>query len=329
MRRRDFFGLAVGTAALGWPRPSISQQSGNLPVIAFLGGATPAMWAPWTGAFVDRLKALGWIDGQTVRLEFRWAEGKPELITPLAQEFARLNPNVIIGGANDVAGTRAIRKEIPTTPIIFFANDPLGSGLVNSLARPSGNMTGISLQTLDLANKRFELLRETVPNIHRLAVMANANIDPTTLEMNTVQELARKFEIDPIPLEIRRAEDIESAFAKLKTEQVDALYVVIDALLNTNRLVIVRSAEAAKLPAIYGTHDWVRSGGLMSYGSNFPVLFARIAEMADSILRGTKPEDIPVEQPTRFELVINLKTAKAIGLPIPGSILARADDVIE
>jgi putative tryptophan/tyrosine transport system substrate-binding protein len=181
------------------------------------------MWAPWTGAFVDRLKALGWIDGQTVRLEFRWAEGKPELITPLAQEFARLNPNVIIGGANDVAGTRAIRKEIPTTPIIFFANDPLGSGLVNSLARPSGNMTGISLQTLDLANKRFELLRETVPNIHRLAVMANANIAPTTLEMNTVQELARKFEIDPIPLEIRRAEDIESAFAKLKTEQVDAL----------------------------------------------------------------------------------------------------------
>ncbi|MFZ2081878.1 MAG: ABC transporter substrate-binding protein [Xanthobacteraceae bacterium] len=284
------------------------------------------MWAPWTGAFVDRLKALGWIDGQTVKLEFRWAQGRPELITPLAQEFARLNPSVIIGGANDVAGTRAIRKEIPSIPIIFFANDPLGSGLVNSLARPSGNMTGISLQTLDLANKRFELLRETIPSMRRLAVMANANIAPTTLEMDTVQELARKFEIDPIPLEIRRAEDIEAAFARLKTEQVDALYVVIDALLNTSRLLIVKSAEAAKLPAIYGTHDWVRSGG---HGSNFPVLFARIAEMADSILRGTKPEDIPVEQPTRFELVINLKTAKAIEVPIPATLLARADDVIE
>ena len=329
MRRRDFFGLAVGGAAFGWPRLTLAQGSQKLPVIAFLGGATPVMWAPWTGAFVDRLKALGWIDGQTVKLEFRWAQGRPELITPLAQEFARLNPSVIIGGANDVAGTRAIRKEIPSIPIIFFANDPLGSGLVNSLARPSGNMTGISLQTLDLANKRFELLRETIPSMRRLAVMANANIAPTTLEMNTVQELARKFEIDPIPLEIRRAEDIEAAFARLKTEQVDALYVVIDALLNTSRLLIVKSAEAAKLPAIYGTHDWVRSGGLMSYGSNFPVLFARIAEMADSILRGTKPEDIPVEQPTRFELVINLKTAKAIEVPIPATLLARADDVIE
>jgi len=175
MRRREFFGLAIASTAFGWPRPVVAQQSGKLPVIAFLGGATPTMWAPWTSAFVDRLKALGWIDGQTVRLEFRWAEGKPELITPLAQEFARLNPNVIIGGANDVAGTKAIRKEIPTIPIIFFANDPLGSGLVNSLARPSGNMTGISLQTLDQANKRFELLRETVPGMRRLAVMANAN----------------------------------------------------------------------------------------------------------------------------------------------------------
>jgi putative tryptophan/tyrosine transport system substrate-binding protein len=329
MRRRDFFGLAIGSTTFVWPHLILAQQSGKLPIIAFLGGATPAMWAPWTGAFVDRLKALGWIDGQTVKLEFRWAEGRPELITPLAQEFARLNPNVVIGGANDVAGTRAIRKELPTVPILFFANDPLGSGLVNSLARPSGNMTGISLQTLDLANKRFELLRETIPSMRRLAVMANANVAPTTLEMNTVQELARKFGIDAVPLEIRRSEDIESAFARLKTEQADALYVVIDALLNTNRLLIVRSAEAAKLPAIYGTHDWVRSGGLMSYGPNFPALFARLAEMADNILRGTKPEDIPVEQPTRFELVINLKTAKAIGVPIPGTLLARADDVIE
>ena len=263
MRRRDFFGLAFGSTAFVWPRETLAQQSGKLPVIAFLGGATPQMWAPWTGAFVDRLKALGWIDGQTVRLEFRWAEGKPELITPLAQEFARLNPNVIIGGANDVAGTKAIRKEIPTVPILFFANDPLGSGLVNSLARPSGNLTGISLQTLDLANKRFEILREAVLSMRRLAVMANANIAPTTLEMETVQGLARKFGIDAVPLEIRRSEDIESAFARLQTEQVDALYVVIDALLNTNRLLIVRSAQAAKLPAIYGTHDWVHYRGAL------------------------------------------------------------------
>ena len=142
--------------------------------------------------------------------------------------------------------------------------------------------------------------------------MADANTFPTMLELNTVQALARKFGIDPIPLEIRRTEDIVSAFVRLKTEQADALYVVINELLNANRLLIVRSAKAARLPAIYGTHDWVRSGGLMSYGSNFPSLFSRLAEMTDKILRGTKPEDIPVEQPTRFELVVNLKTSKAI-----------------
>jgi putative ABC transport system substrate-binding protein len=325
MRRRDFFGLAIGSAAFGLPRLTLAQPSGKLPVIAFLGGATPAMWAPWTGAFVDRLKALGWIDGQTVKLEFRWTEGRP--ITPLAQELARFNPSVVFGGSNDMA---AIRKAIPVTiPILIVSNDPLGAGLVKNLARPSGNITGVSLQNLDLANKRFELLREVVPRIRRLAIMADANVTPTVLEMNTVQALARKFEIEPIPLEIRRTDHIESAFARLKTEQADALYVVINELLNANRLLIVRSAEAGKLPAIYGTHDWVRSGGLISYGSNFPALFARLAEMADSILRGTKAEDIPVEQPTRFELVINLKTSKAIGVTIPATLLARADDVIE
>jgi putative tryptophan/tyrosine transport system substrate-binding protein len=327
MRRRDFFRLAIGSSALVWPRLTSAEQLGKLPVIAFLGGATPAMWAPWTGAFVERLKALGWSDGQTVRLEFRWTEGRPELITPLAQELARLNPSVVFGGSNDMA---AMRKAIPATiPILIVSNDPLGAGLIKSLARPSGNITGVSLQNLDLANKRFELLREVVPRIRRLAIMADANVTPTMLEMNTVQALAHKFEIEPIPLEIRRTEDIEPAFARLNTEQVDALYVVINELLNANRLLIVRSAEAAKLPAIYGTHDWARSGGLMSYGSNFPALFARLAEMADSILRGTKPEDIPVEQPTRFELVINLKTSKAIGVTIPATLLARADDVIE
>ena len=326
MRRRDFFGLAIGSAAFGWPRLTSAQQSGKLPVIAFMGGATPAMWAPWTGAFVDRLKALGWIDGQTVKLEFRWAEGRPELYAQFAQEFAELNPNVIVAGG---AAAPAVKKATSTVPVVFFANEPLGTGLVKSLARPSGNMTGISLQNLDLANKRFELLREAVPNIRRLAMMADATYDATMLEMNTVEALARKFGIDPIPCEIRRTEDIESAFARLKTEQADALYVVINELLNANRLLIVTSAEAARLLAIYGTQDWVRSGGLLSYGSNFPALFARLAEMTDSILRGTKPEDIPVEQPTRFELAVNLKTSKAIGVTIPGTLLARADDVIE
>jgi putative ABC transport system substrate-binding protein len=284
------------------------------------------MWAPWTEAYVDRLKALGWIDGQTVKLEFRWAEGRPELHTQFAQELAKLNPNVMFASGNELA---AITKITSTIPAVFLSNDALGGGVVKSLARSGGNITGITLQTLDIANKRFELLREIVPSMRRLAIMANANLVPTMLEMNTVQELARKFAIDSVPFEIRRTEDIEPAFAGLKNAQADALYVVIDALLNSNRLLIVTSAQAAKVPAIYGTRDWVQSGGLMSYGPNFPALFARLAEMTDSILRGTKPENIPIEQPTRFELVVNLKTSKAIGLAIPEAFLVRADEVIE
>ena len=284
------------------------------------------MWAPWTEAHVDRLKALGWIDGRTVKLEFRWAEGRPELHTQFAQELAKLNPNVMFASGNELA---AITKITSTIPTVFLSNDALGGGVVKSLARSGGNITGITLQTLDIANKRFELLREIVPSTRRLVIMANANLVPTMLEMNTVQELARKFAIDSVPFEIKRTENIEPAFAGLKSAQADALYVVIDALLNSNRLLIVTSAQAAKVPAIYGTRDWVQSGGLMSYGPNFPALFARLAEMTDSILRGTKPENISIEQPTRFELVVNLKTSKAIGLAIPETFLVRADEVIE
>lgn len=325
MRRRDFLGIAICGGALVQPHLSFAQGSGDLPSIGFVG-ATPAMWAPWTGAFVNRLRALGWIDGQTVKLEFRWTEGRPELNTQFAEEFAKLNPKVIVAGGTAIP---ALMKTTSTIPIVFFALDPLGAGMVKSLAQPGGNMTGISLQTLDAANKRFELLREIVPTIRRLAIMADAADPQTMLERNTVQALAGKFGIDPILLEIRRTEDIAPAFAKLKIEPADALYVVINELLNANRLLIVASAEAARLPAIYGTRDWVKSGGLISYGPNFPSLFARLAEITDSILRGAQPGDTPVEQPTRFELVVNLKTSKAIGVPIPETFLAIADDVIE
>jgi putative ABC transport system substrate-binding protein len=233
---------------------------------------------------------------------------------------------VIVAGGTAIP---ALMKVTSTIPIVFFALDPLGAGMVKSLARPGGNMTGISLQTLDAANKRFELLREVVPNLRRLAIMADA-VDPqTTLEKNTVRALASKFGIDSVPLEIRRTEDIQPAFANLKSEQADALYVVINELLNANRLLIVTSAQAARVPAIYGTRDWVQSGGLISYGPNFPSLFARLAEITDSILRGAKPENTPVEQPTRFELVVNLKTSNAIGVPIPETLSTLADDVIE
>jgi putative ABC transport system substrate-binding protein len=273
------------------------------------------------------MTALGWIDGKTAKLEFRWAQGKPELHTQYAEEFARMGADVVVTSG---AAVPALMKASSTIPIIFaVANDPVGAGMVKSLAEPSGNVTGISLQTLDLANKRFELFREAVPSFRKLAIMADATFSQAMLEMKTVQDLCSKFGIETVPLEIRKTEDIQPAFAKLSAEKADALYVVINELLNANRLLIVTSAEKAKLPSIYGTHDWVRSGGMMSYGPNFPALFARSAEMADKILHGAKPSNIPVEQPTRFELVINLKTAQSIGAVISDAFLTRADDVIE
>ena len=326
MRRRDFLHLSFAASSIALSRLASAEESQKLPIIAFLG-VNPAMWEPWTAGFVDRLNALGWIDGKTARLEFRCAQGKPELHKQFANEFVQLGADVIVTSG---AAVPALMQATSTIPIVFaVANDPVGAGMVKSLAQPGGNVTGISLQTLDLANKRFELFHEAVPRFRRLAVMADATFSQAMLEMNTVRELSRKFGIESMPLEIRRAEDIEPAFARAKGEKADALYVVINELLNANRLLIVRSAEAAQLPSIYGTHDWVRSGGLMSYGPNFPTLFARSAEIADKILRVAKPNDIPVEQATRLELVVNLKTAKAISLQISDAFLARADDLVE
>jgi ABC-type uncharacterized transport system substrate-binding protein len=323
--RRAFITL-MGGAAAAWPLAVYAQNRGKLPSIGFLG-VNPTMWSAWTAAFVDRLAALGWIDGRTVNLVFRWAQGRPELHSQYATEFARLNVDVIVTSG---AAVPALQQASSSIPIVFaVANDPVGAGMVKSLARPGVNATGISLQTLDLASKRFELLLETVTNLQRLGIMADASFPQAMLEMATVQELARKFAIEVLPLEIRRTEDIVSAFEKMNVDKTEALYVVINELLNANRMLIVTSAETAKKPAIFGTRDWVLSGGLMSYGPDFRALFARAAEIADRILKGAKPDEIPVEQPTRFEMVLNLKTCRAIGLTVPPTILARADEVIE
>jgi ABC-type uncharacterized transport system substrate-binding protein len=323
--RRAFITL-MGGAAAAWPLAVYAQNRGKLPSIGFLG-VNPTMWSAWTAAFVDRLAALGWIDGRTVNLVFRWAQGRPELHSQYATEFARLNVDVIVTSG---AAVRALQQASSTIPIVFaVANDPVGSGMVKSLARPGVNATGISLQTLDLASKRFELLLETVTNLQRLGIMADASFPQAMLEMATVQDLARKFSIEALPLEIRRTEDIVPAFEKMNADKTEALYVVINELLNANRMLIVTSAQAAKKPAIFGTRDWVLSGGLMSYGPDFRALFARAAEIADRILKGAKPDEIPVEQPTRFEMVLNLKTCHAIGITIPPTILARVDEVIE
>jgi putative ABC transport system substrate-binding protein len=324
MKRREFITLVGGAAA--WPLAARAQQGGKLPIIGFLVPTAPATWAQWVTAFVQRLGELGWIAGRTVAIEYRWADGRGERFAEIAAEFVRLKVDVIVTGGSAVL---AAKQATSVIPIVFaVAVDPLGTGMVASLARPGGNVTGLSLQSTDLAGKRLELLREIFPGFRRLAIMGNAGYPATVLEMGEVQDAARTLGINPVALEIRRAEDIAPAFEGLKG-RADALYVLGDALLVNNQIRINTLALVARLPAMYNFREIVPAGGLMSYGPSFPDLFRRAAHYVDRILRGTKPEDIPVEQPTKFDLAINLTTAKALGLTVPDTLLARADEVIE
>ena len=323
MRRREFITLIGGAAA--WPLAARAQQAGKLPTIGFLG-ADASAWSSYTAAFVERLRELGWIEGRTVAIEFRWAEGRNERYSAIAAEFVRRKVDVIVAIGTAVV---AAKEATSVIPIVFpVAADPVGSGLVASLARPGGNVTGLSVQFTDLAGKRVELLREVVPGLRRLAIMVNVDDPGAVLDMREVQATASTLGLDVVTLEIRRAEDIAPAFETLK-DRVDALYVCGDALVNTNRIRINTLAVGARLPTMHGFREYVQAGGLMSYGPNFPDLFRRAAEYVDKILRGAKPGDIPVEQPTKFDLVINLITAKALGLDVPPTLLARADEVIE
>ena len=329
MRRRDFI-AGLGGAAAAWPVVAWSQQAGKLPTIGFLGGTTASLQSSWTAAFVSRLRELGWIEGRTVSIEYRWAEGRPARVAEVAAEFVRLKVDVIVAYGGAVA---TLKQATATIPIVFAVGlDPVGGGLVGSLARPGGNVTGLSVQGADLAGKRLELLREVVPRLRQLAIMGNAGYPQAVQEMGQVQAAARTLGIEVAPLEIRRAEDIAPAFETLKAQgnaQADALYVAAEGLVSTNRTRIITLALGARLPTIFNTREYAQAGAFMSYGASFQDMFRRAGDYADKILRGIKPAEIPVEQPTKFELVINLTTAKAIGLTISESFLARADEVIE
>jgi putative ABC transport system substrate-binding protein len=325
MRRREFIAL-LGGASVAWPIAARAQQAGKLPTIGFLGAATSSAWSQWVAAFVQRLRELGWIEGRTVAIEFRWAEGRPERSAEIAAEFVQLKVDVIVTSGAALLAAKQATSTIPT--VLAIANDPVGSGFVASLARPGGNITGLSLQGAELAGKRLALLREVVPDFHRLAILANSGNPGAVLEMSEVETTARTLGLAVVTAEIRRAEDIAPAFESLKG-RAEALYITTDALLNANRLRISILALGARLPTMHGFREFVEAGGLMSYGANYPDLFRRAAEYVDKILRGAKPGDIPVEQPTKFDFVINLTTAKALGLTIPESFLMRADEVIE
>ena len=323
MKRREFIGLLGATAVC--PLAVRAQQTA-VPVIGFMVSGTKASHGPWVDTLVQRIRELGWTE-RTVAIEYRWAEGRSERFTEIAAEFVRLKVDVMI--TTGTAPTLAAKRATSVIPIVFpAAGDPVGTGLVASLAQPGGNVTGLSIQTTDIAGKRLELLREIVPKLRRLAIMAHGGAPAAVLETREVQEAAGKFGIEAFPSDVRRADDIVPAFEALKG-RTDALYVVIDPLLTTNKVRINALAIGARLPTMYGFRELVEAGGLISYGANFPHLWRRAAEQVDKILRGAKPADLPVEQPTKFDLIINLTTAKALGLTIPPSLLARADEVIE
>jgi putative tryptophan/tyrosine transport system substrate-binding protein len=324
MLRRKFI-EALGSATIALPLTARAQPAGKMPTFGFLGTVATG-WRPWTDAFVQRLQQLGWTESRTITIVYRWDEGRLERDAEVAAEFVRLKPDVIV--TND-PGAEALKNATTSIPIVFaLAPDPIGAGLVTNLARPGGNITGLSLQSTDLAGKRLELLHGVVPHFRKLAMMFNGGYPVSKLERDEVAAAARPLSVEIMPLEIHGAEDIAPAFASL-TGQVDSLYVVGDALTFANRTQITKLALSAKLPGIFSDRLFSRAGGLMSYGPNFQDLFKRAAELVDKILRGAKPGDIPVEQPTKFELAVNLKTAEALGLTVPPTLLARAEDVIE
>jgi putative tryptophan/tyrosine transport system substrate-binding protein len=324
MRRREFIAL-LGGATATLPLVARAQQSDQLRRIAVLGD-TPSVWGVWIAAFADRLHELGWIEGRTVAIDYRWSEGRPERVAQFAAEFVQQKVDVIVtyGGAVTI-----LKQATTSIPMVFaLAVDPLGIGLVANLSRPGGNVTGLSLQQAESASKRLALLREVVPSLRGLAIMFDAAYPASVRETANVQNTARSLGLEVTQHGIRRAEDIASVFDAIKG-QTGALYVVENALMSANADQIIVLALNAKLPTTFTTGSSARAGALMSYGPNIPALFRHAADYVDKILHGTKPGELPVEQPTQFDFVINLKTAKALGLTVPHNLLVLAEEVIE
>ena len=327
MRRRDFITLLGGTAA-AWPLATHARQPAKLPTIGILASGTPEVQGRWWAAFVEQLRVLGWIEGRNVAIEHRWAEGRSERFTEIAAEFVRLNVEIIItDGSLAIA---AAKRATPVIPIVFAAaGDPVATGLVASLARPGGNVTGMSLMSSELGTKRLELLREVLPRLSRVAVLWNVDNPYSMLVFKLTQAAGRTMGIEVRSLEVRGPDDFDTAFEAARGLHPDALITVEDPLTLVHRTPIAEFTAREQLPSLHAIREFVAAGGLMSYGANLLDLFRRAASYVDKILRGAKPADLPVQQPTKFEMVINLKTAKALGLTVPPPLLARADEVIE
>jgi putative ABC transport system substrate-binding protein len=320
MRRREFITLAGGAVA-AWPLTARAQQVGKRPTVAFMWFNASADVA-LSAAFADRLRELGWTDGHTVAIDYRWSEGRAERVAEITAELVQQKVHVIFTYGAAVA---TLKEATTSTPIVVIAGDPVGSGLVASLSHPAGNVTGLSIQTPESAGKRLELLRQLVPGLRRLAILFDATYPATVLEKDNVQAMARNLSLEVELYATRRPEDIAPAFDALKGH-TDALYVVAN---SANGARIATLALNIRLPTTFEHAAPVRAGGLMSYGPDFVVLVRRAADFVDKILRGAKPGELPIEQPTKFNLAINLKTAAALGLDVPSQLQQLADEVIE
>ena len=326
MKRREFIALFLSAAVL--PLTVAAQTSPRIPRVGFLGAASPTAAGGNLDALRQGLRALGYVEGQTIALEVRWAEGRPERMSELVDELLRLEIDVLVVGSNPAV--LAAKKATQTIPIVMVAAaDPVGRGLVASLSHPGGNVTGLSLSNEELSSKRVQLLKEFVPLLARVAVLRNPLMTGHAFFWQDTEAAARKLGLELQPLEVRGVDDFEVAFAAARRGNAQALIAFDDPLIIANRTRVMALAADHRIPAMYGFREFPDDGGLMSYGANFAVLFRRAATFVDKILKGANPTDLPVEQPTKFEFVVNLKTAKALGLVIPPAILASADDVID
>lgn len=325
MRRREFIALLGGATA--WPIAVHAQQERKVATIGLLGSGTAAAQSQWTAAFVQRMRELGWIEGRNLTIEYRWAEGHDERLRELASELVQLKVDLIV--THNTPPPLAAKQATSTIPIVFAtAGDPVGTGIVASLARPGGNITGLSSQSPETASKRLELLRDVVPGLRRLAILSDMENPFVKLDLSQMRKAAANFGIEIATFQITRGDDIPPSFEAIKGHS-EALYVPPIPIAFVNRTRINTLALAAHLPTLHVVREYVEAGGLMSYGPNWPYMWARAADLVDKILHGAKPADIPVEQPIKFDFVINLTTAKALGLAVPDKLLALADEVIE
>jgi len=313
---------------LATPLAAEAQAPAKVPRIGFLSSGSPTQTAPYAEAFREGLRELGYVEGQNIAIEYRFAEGRPERLPALAAELVRLKVDIIVTTAGPAP--EAAKQATSTIPIVFAASgDPVAEGLVASIARPGGNITGLAAMSPDVVGKQLELLKEVAPKVSRVAVLQNPGNPAHTAALRQAEGAAWALGVQLHILRARTPAEIEAAFAAIRSQRAGGVLVLRDGMFLAQRTQIAALAAKSRLPAVYGLREEAEAGGLMAYGSSVLLMYRRAATYVDKILKGAKPADLPVEQPTRFELVINLKTAKALGLTIPPSLLARADEVIQ